>query len=208
MKNTKFNFVSAALLFMLPLSAVQTFGQAETEKLPANRLATNLPGATTAIAPPEGFNPIDASDGELALYGFPPRPDATLQPKAFATWSKAMSRSKTRVMPVLEQTNIFHGPAKSVTAPKIAETTSTTSSNWSAVVDFSGATSYNNTSTFYYIYSEYVVPVAEAVSCNATWDYSSSWVGIDGYGTPDVLQAGTEADAYCSGSTTYTYYSP
>jgi len=209
MKKRNFTFVSAALLFVLPLSTVQAFGQAQSiEKLPPNRLATNLAGATTAISAPDGFNPVEASDAELALYGFPPRPNASLEPKAFATWSRAMAHSATKVMPVLEQTKIFHGPAKNPTAPKIAETTSTTSSNWSAVVDFSGASSYNTTSTFYYVYSYYVVPVAQAASCNATWDYSSSWVGIDGYGTADVLQAGTESDAYCSGSTTTTYYSP
>jgi hypothetical protein len=208
MKKRNSLFVSAALLCVLPLTAVQAFGQAQTEKLPANRLATNLAGATTAIAAPEGFNPLEASDAELAMYGFPPRPDATLQAKAFATWSKVMSRAKTKVMPVLEQTKIFHGPAKNATAPKIAETTSTTSSNWSGVVDFSGASYYNNSSSFYYIYDEYVVPVAEAATCNATWEYSSSWIGIDGYGSADVLQAGTESDAYCTGSTTYTYYSP
>jgi hypothetical protein len=31
-------------------------------------------------------------------------------------------------------------------------------------------------------------------------------VGIDGFGSPDVLQAGTEADAYASGGTTATFY--
>jgi hypothetical protein len=208
MKKRYFTFVSAAFVLALPLSAFQAFGQAQNiEKLPPNRLATNLPGATTAILPPDGFNPVEAADFELALYGFPPRPDASLRPKAFAAWNKAMSQSKTKVIPVLQQTTIFHGPAKSTTAPQISETTSTTSSNWSGVVDFSGATSYNSSSTYYYIYSDYVVPAVKAASCNAVWEYSSSWVGIDGYGSPDVLQAGTEADAYCSGSTTSTYYS-
>jgi hypothetical protein len=208
MKKSHFTFVSAALLFALPLTSVQAFGQVQVaEKLPPNRLATNLPGATTAILPPDGFNPVEASDFELALYGFPPRPDASLQPKAYATWTKAMLHSKTKVIPVLEQTNIFHGPAKNTTPPKVSDTTSTTSSNWSGVVDLSGATSYNSTSTFYYIYSDYVVPVAEVASCSSVWDYSSSWIGIDGWGSSDVLQAGTESDAYCSGSTNSTYYS-
>lgn len=208
MKKRYFTFVSAGLLLVLPLSAFQAFNQAQTvEKLPPNRVATNLPGATTAISVPDGFNPVEASDFELTLYGFPPRPDATLRPKDFATWSKAMLHSKTKVTPVLQQTDIFHGPAKNTTPPQISDTTSTTSSNWSGVVDFSGATYYNSTSTFYYIYSDYVVPVAKAASCSASWDYSSSWVGIDGWGSADVLQAGTESDAYCSGSSTSTYYS-
>ncbi len=210
MKKTNFMFISAALFFMLPLSVVPAFGQAQfADRLPPNRLATNLAGATTAIAAPDGFNPVEASDLELSLYGFPPRPDASAEPKAFAAWSKAMRGSKTKVMPRLEQTNIFHGPAKNITRPQISETTATTSTNWSGVVDFSGATSYNSTSTYYYIYSDYVVPTAEQASgtCTGGWEYSSSWVGIDGYGSGDVLQAGTESDAYCSGSSKSTYYS-
>ena len=199
--------VSAAFLLTLALSAFSAFGQTMDERLPANRVATNLSGATTAIAAPDGFNPLEASDFELSIYGFPPRPDANLRPQAFASWSRAMSHSKTKVAPVLQQTSLFHGPAQKVTAPQIAETTSTTSSNWSGVVDFSGATSYNSTSTFYYVYSDYVVPVVKAATCNGVWEYSSSWIGIDGYGSSDVLQAGTEADASCSGSTTSTYYS-
>ena len=38
------------------------------------------------------------------------------------------------------------------------------------------------------------------------WDYSTQWVGIDGLGSPDVLQAGTEADSYASGATHATFY--
>jgi len=211
MKYQNLSLVSAAVLLVLPLSSINAFAQFQAQAVAAplapNRMATNLPGATTAIAAPQGFNPIEASDAQLAIYGFPPRPDASLEPKAYATWSRAMMASKTKVTPVLEQTNIFHGPKRP--APGKASQSTGTSYNWSGIVDFSGATYYNNTSTFYYIISEYVVPVARQAfgACTGTWDYSSSWVGIDGDGTSDVLQAGTESDAYCSGSTTATYYS-
>jgi Peptidase A4 family len=208
MKYRNFSSVSVAMLLVLPLSAVQAFGQAQAAgQLAPNRVATNLAGATTAIAAPQGFNPVEASDAQLAIYGFPPRPDASLEPKAYATWSRAMMASRTKVTPVLQQTNIFHGPKRAAGANTSQSTG--TSYNWSGLVDFSGATSYNSTSTFYYIISEYVVPVARQAFgvCNGTWDYSSSWVGIDGDGSRDVLQAGTESDAYCSGSTNATYYS-
>lgn len=180
--------------------------------LPSNRVATNLPGVTTSVAPPEGFNPITASDAELATFGFPPRPDGAANPKAYSSWERAMKASKIRVQPVLEQTNIFHGPMKKATTQQtldLFETTSTTSGNWSGVADLSGATSYNSTSTFYYLVMEYVVPTATQAygACTGSWDYSSSWIGMDGYNNGDVLQAGTESDAYCSGSTKSTYYS-
>jgi hypothetical protein len=149
---------------------------------------------------------LQASDRDLAHYGFPPRPDADSNPKAYARWSKALTASKRRIVPRLEMTNVYHGPMRAGT--QLTESTGT-SSNWSGVVVFSGATSYNTSTTFYYVYADYVLPVAGQAfgACTGGWDYSASWVGIDGYGSSDVLQAGLEADAYCSGYAMETNYS-
>jgi hypothetical protein len=83
---------------------------------------------------------------------------------------------------------------------------STTSSNWS------GDAVYNPANPFAVeaIIGEFVVPTAHQAfgACTGAWDYSSQWPGIDGYGSSDVLQAGVEVDAYCSGGTTTTgFYS-
>ena len=82
-----------------------------------------------------------------------------------------------------------------------------TSYNWSGYALVNSQTS-RTAASFYYLIADYVVPVAEQAYgvCTGGWDYSSSWIGIDGYGSSDVLQAGTESDAYCSGATTSTYY--
>jgi hypothetical protein len=131
-----------------------------------------------------------------------------------------MSHSKTRVVPTLEQTTIFHGPAqikKSVANPTAVESNASLaqqpsntlySSNWSGYVDFSGATSYGSTS-YYYLVNHMVIPIAQQRPgvCTGGWAYGSEWNGIDGWGSPDVLQAGVEFDAYCSGSTRSAYYS-
>ncbi len=45
-------------------------------------------------------------------------------------------------------------------------------------------------------------------TCTGGWDWTSTWVGIDGWGSSDVLQSGIEFDAYCDGGSTATYYSP
>lgn len=178
---------------------------ANAQGMEAFRVPTNLPGATTAIAAPEGFDPLIASDQELRMYGFPPRPDEFAAPKAFGAWKKAVLASKVKVNPVLQMTNIFHGPVRNTKTPS---NSTGTSYNWSGSVDFSGASSYGS-SSFYYLYAEYVVPIAEQAygACTGSWDYSSAWIGIDGDGSGDVLQAGTESDAYCSGSTKSSYYS-
>jgi hypothetical protein len=209
-----------SLLRVVLVLAVPMAGIAQNPRqLQSNEHALNIPGATTIDAPPAGFDPIVASDQELAYHGFPPRPDQAGQPKAYATWVRAMKASKVRVAPNLEQTSIFHGPVKpgKVANPTAVESNpllSTQASNtsysynWSGYVDFSGATSYGS-SSFYYLVNDYVVPVAEQAfgACTGGWDWGSAWNGIDGWGSPDVLQAGIEFDAYCSGSTRASYYS-
>jgi hypothetical protein len=208
--------LTAVVVLGAPLAALAI----NPQPLPPNQHPLNLPGAITFDAPPAGFDPITASDEDLQYHGFPPRPNQTTEPKAYATWAKAMKASKKRIVPTLEQTTIFHGPANvaknakpsadagnAATAPGKVSNVSY-SSNWSGYVDFSGATSYGS-SSYYYVVNDMVVPVAEQAfgACTGGWDWGSEWNGIDGWGSPDVLQAGVEFDAYCSGGSRSSYYS-
>jgi len=181
----------ALLTYLLPTAEAQI-----------TSVATNVPGIAIPNAPPRDFDPVTAPDSLLALYGFPPRPDAAMQPEAHDSWARAMRSSSARITPHLEQTNVYHGP-------KRTGNSSGTSLNWSGSVDFGGANSYNHTNSFYYLIADYVVPTAIQAygACTGGWDYSSSWIGIDGDGSNDVLQAGTESDAYCSGGSNSSYYS-
>jgi Peptidase A4 family len=173
----------------------------------AYSVPTNLPGVTAATEPPAWFNPLTASDEDLAVFGFPPRPDAQGAPEIYKSWQRAMTASKRSIIPELQFTDIFHGPAQMTHV----EDSTATSNNWSAVVVESGASKYGNTS-FRIIQAEYVVPVASQVfgACTGSWDRSSSWVGIDGVygsGEKDLFQAGTEADASCvNGIKSQDYY--
>ncbi len=200
MKRSNLMIALAALLTAMPL--------AQAADNMANRMPTNLPGVTTAIHPPEGFNPVEASDEELAIYGFPPRPDANEHPDSYAKWVRAMRASKVRITPELQLTDVFHG------ASKLSKTDNFTgtSNNWSASVNLTPARSYNQSNSFYFLLTDYVVPVATQAygACTGGWDYSSSWIGIDGWGSGDVLQGGTESDAFCAlgGLISSTFYSP
>jgi hypothetical protein len=218
MKNLS-SALTAVLVLAAPLATLAQNAQLTAHKLQPNEHALNLPGATTIEAPPAGFDPITASDQDLAYHGFPPRPNQTTEPKAYATWAKAMKASKVRLSPALEQTTIFHGPANvaknakpsaesNAASPSAQVSNVSYSSNWSGYVDFSGAASYGSTS-FYYLVNDMVVPKAQQAfgKCTGGWDWGSEWNGIDGWGSPDVLQAGVEFDAYCSGSTRASYYS-
>jgi hypothetical protein len=187
--------------------------------IPAMSFAQSAPGASTdqsqiatAVvypAPPAGFDPLAASDAALEVYGFPPRPDPEAAPQAYTHWRRLVSTPQTRISnPELTQTAIHHGPARIQSAiPAAGNNAVATSSNWSgyAVTGVSGTFQVNNSA----VYGEFVVPIAQQAfgTCTTTWWYSSQWVGFDGYGSSDVLQAGTEADAYCSGGVTSPYYS-
>jgi len=182
-------FVTAMVALATCLTAVLPLANGQDE---FNSLRTNLPGVTTFATPPAGFDHTTASDYELARYGFPPRPNEMMEPAAFASWKRAMQASKERILPRLEPSQKSHGPARMMNS-------NGTSNNWSGVVDFGGATSYNHSDSFHLIAMDYVVPAATQAYgvCAGSTVYSSTWIGIDGWGSTDVLQAGTDSDAYC-----------
>ena len=86
--------------------------------------------------------------------------------------------------------------------------------NWSGVANtIPGLTSWNGQSSFYYVISEFNVPVAEQAFtgtggyvCDGGWDWEVSWNGIDGFNNGDVLQGGSLSMAYCNGGSRSTYY--
>jgi hypothetical protein len=155
--------------------------------------------AVIYLAPPKGFDPVTASDVDLEAYGLPPRPDPSA-PREYETWMRMMSKPHIRLAsPLLRQTTIEHGPARNVSAgASVSDTTNYWGSdNWSGyVISGANGTFKQNNST---VWTEYEVPTAQQAfgSCDGTWWYSSQWVGMDGFRTSDVLQAGTNADAYC-----------
>jgi len=213
MKHRIFTFSAiAALVLSTPLGGIAQ----NPRQLQPNEHETNLPGATTIEAPPAGFDPITASDEDLAWYGLPPRPDQNADPDGFAGWAKAMRAAKTRIVPQLEQTSSFHGQGKGAGASAAQTTISTTTTHYNSLYIpwmsgfyvLSGATSYGLPS-FYYLKGNIVVPVArQAPHCTGGWDNASAWEGIDGWGagSKEVLQGGIEFDAYCSPTATSSRY--
>jgi hypothetical protein len=172
-------------------------------------IALNLAGATAPATPPATFNPLSASDAELLQFGFPHRPDAAVDPAGYQLWAKAMSALKKRIIPELRVKTIQHRPNMPAQAEQPAFAAANTvaqSSNWSGYVDTNTLTKFNAKSSFSTITAEYVVPNVSNASCDNGWDYASEWVGIDGWSNGDVLQAGSDSDAYCSGPLTGVSY--
>jgi hypothetical protein len=161
---------------------------------------TNMPGVTATMAVPTGFDPLTATPQQLEAAGLPPRPGASRPGRALASWQRAVTSKARHVMPSLAPGSVKHGPYQSFDLDD--------SYNWSGEALTNSQTSLTAAS-FYYLAATYVVPVAAQAygACTGGWDYSASWVGIDGYGSNDVLAAGTDSDAYCSGSKKSTRYS-
>lgn len=184
---------------------------------PPEAMATNLPGVTANLPPPVGFNALTASDAELRRFGFPPKPSGNASPQAYDLWLKAVSAPQTRIMPVLERTNIRNGPPRSaspngdpLSSANREANVSTTSPTWSGAL----INDANNPFKIASVGANWVVPVARQAfgACDHNWHYSTQWVGIDGLyftdgtGSKDVFQAGTEADASCSEGITSSFY--
>jgi hypothetical protein len=153
-------------------------------------------------APLTGFNPVTASDAELAAYGIPPRPDQS-QPALYAHWVKLVTAPQTRLTnPSVQTTDIINGVARGrQDRGMIANAVSTTTDNWSGyAISTAGGTFKKNNSS---IFSEYTMPNIGVDNCSDKPYAMSEWVGIDGFDSDDVLQAGTVSTPCGTSGTSY-----
>jgi len=188
----------------LGAAAAVHVGTATAQPAPRGR-PTNMPGVTTSAPPPEHFDAIHASDEDLAAYGFPPRPEAATATAAYTNWAAAVGAGPERLVPRLLRTEVYHRPRIATFGG--GAFTAQTSTNWSGYAFRHGATVWSGNS-FNRIAANLVVPAVTARTCDDTWNYAASWIGLDGYASNDVLQAGVEEDATCGMDGTQTYYSP
>jgi hypothetical protein len=192
-------------------ASAQAQRQIVTQTPPADEACPQCarPYAEAAPTPPAGFNPLTASDAQIDFYGLPPRPDARKSAGAYAVWEMTVTSTTRRIVPQLRATRIANGPAQIVSrsARQNNGPSGAKSNNWSGYTVSDSANVFATNKA--YVYGSFVVPVAQQAygTCSSTWRYSSSWVGIDGWGSSDVLQAGIEADAQCAGGTTTAFYS-
>ena len=143
--------------------------------------------------PPAGFNPLTASPRLLLRHGFPRRPDARTAGALLQRWQKALKRPLTWITPEFREVKgKTHGPAlkpggRSRAKRSVAGLANATSSNWSGSVAFPP-----DKRKFGWIEGQWTVPNPHAPAFGSY--YASEWIGIDGWGSPDVLQAGTETE--------------
>lgn len=158
-------------------------------------MPTNLADVKAPQAPPADFDPLRAEDRVLMRYGFPPRPDAQRYPEAARAWKEILSRKLAHIQPQLRIR-----PEKKEPGQIKGAATALTSPVWSGGVMLNGG-------PFTCVSGAWIVPavVPPAGSGDGDW-WSVAWVGIDGYNSPDVLQAGTGQHVKRSGGVVTTEY--
>ena len=116
-----------------------------------------------------------------------------------------MKAARYHVLPQIRMTDRRHGPA--LFSNGLQRTSTQTSLNWSGQVLTSGSSSFGP-NAFAEVSAQWVISaVQQAVGTCSGTDVSSTWIGIDGITSTDVLQAGTEGDTACSnGVTSQNFY--
>lgn len=164
-------------------------------------------------APTDSFDPVNASDTDLAAFGFPRRPP--LESAAYTKWVTRMRNVKRRILnPIAQTTNIQHGGAagsRALVTGGGAVSNGSDSFNWSGALA-SGVSGWFSANASY-IDIAFQVPTVIAPQTDTSCQYgpyeTSIWGGIDGWyqfpGANDVLQAGVNIGAAGSGSCSLFY---
>ena len=147
--------------------------------------------------PPEGFDPLAATAEELRQHGFPRRPDPQQLPHEAAKWvTKFRDYQKfTHITPEFTELSHHRSAPNRRTEKGTEGMANATSYNWSGSVLFIGGQEH-----FTWIYGSWTVPHVYPTPGAGGTEYGVEWLGIDGDGSDDVMQAGTYGD------TNGTYY--
>ncbi len=126
------------------------------------------------LIPPKGFNPVKASDEELRRYCFPPRPDSKTE--EYVEWTKRME-------------NYSGTPEPEITLAEGVRFADV-SGSWAGYV---GNGTDSSTRFYNQVQMDYTQPTVSAVG-SGTKNLNGYWVGIGGYNSGKLVQAGTSTE--------------
>ena len=130
--------------------------------------------------PPDGFQPEKASDGELAQYGFPPRP---ANEKGLREWGELMSSYKSAAPPVACEGAV----PPSLDNSSQVEYETKYAKGWSGYV----AESVPAPHRFVAVRGNFYEPSGNAYASCKSNALVSNWVGLGGRNTERLIQTGT-----------------
>jgi hypothetical protein len=126
--------VTAVLALMAsfgPAAAAQSDALRALYETSAN-IPTNIGGISAYPVPSEGFDPLQATDEELAAYGIPLRPDKAQDPRGYSQWARVatlMSNPRSRWNGELKPRKVRGSVTQAIpSAPRAEETTFGTTS--------------------------------------------------------------------------------
>lgn len=193
------------ILFAVGVGTAQIASLAVMDGAYANQPFEDV-GVSAYPAPPSGFEPDKAEASDLEMFGFPPRPSMQAPVEERARWNIVTTKPH-RVRASILRSNVVHR-LPNTSMSEGAGISAAYSHSWSGGVLLSGTQALNSRS-FSGAAGEIEVPVAQTPFgvCPIQPVYASEWVGLDGYGSRDIVQAGVETDSVCrSGIQSPSYY--
>jgi Peptidase A4 family len=128
---------------------------------------------------PSGFDVTMADKAELAKYRIPSRPDPRRDERGYTIWNSVFTKDLRVIEPEFVVSDMVHGPIQ------VSDDATSEAMNWSGLTIVPNVPSVFTQVTGYWE----CVPVSEGQAGADSW-YCASWIGIDGAGSPDCLQAG------------------
>ena len=144
----------------------------------------------TYAAPPYGFDPDDAPPRMLLKHGLPRRPDARKEPQLRAMWDNVFSSKPTFITAEIAIDHTLTRRKRPV-IKKRANALRFSPSGWAGVVK---PVNFNPPEPVVSVYGEWFIPNITPIPNEPPGGQTVGfWVGIDGFGNNQVLQAGTAA---------------
>lgn len=156
---------------------------------PIRLVPTNLRGVYASPGPDASFDPRHATPAQLKQNGiFAPRPTSDADPARRAAWQRAFERDWKPKQRVVAESRPMPGRIHPLRLVRDrTEASNATATNWSGGIVLPKAKKWTS------VYGTWSVPPiykpGTPAGSDGTWD-CSSWIGLGGYQTMELLQAG------------------
>jgi hypothetical protein len=162
---------------------------------------TDLAGAYVNAGLPDDMGPNDLSQYSLFKHGFYWRKPGHSESELAAVWDHHFGLNWSPAKRIVPQFRVIHGkthrPVRRSARPLPTSGPANEITNWAGGGVFGTWTSASGSWTV-----PAVSKPSEGPGADGGWD-SSSWVGLDGSGSNDVLQAGVQQSVSASGAASY-----
>jgi hypothetical protein len=140
---------------------------------------------------PEGFDPLTATNRQLADHGLPRRPDAQTEAELRTRWERAITQTKTWIAPEFTEAKYGERSVRNSKPNAVPLIDNETSPIWAGATNFSQPDYAYTWVAAKWTVSDPNITTIPNSERNKEW-VELTCVGIDGYLiSPDVLQAGT-----------------